>query len=331
MQVNDLISFISSFAGRPERAKDIEEPNLDYIEALIGMTASGTSNYLLSLQVPDRNQKPLTWLRKILKTELDSESVVARYGNLENQFPIILLFSRWLFGLDIFKKTEDAVGSIIFANKENIELYLWDSSQNLITFSSILGTNLFHALNLILPPLWIASADLTTESKSGPEVVVGAKREAVRGSAKQETSPSLDIKSLSILQTKLKELRTRLSQSISTIKVLKKRVQKIVKNSRDSSMNDESTGILEELQKIENETKLLQSIYSILEKLEAQLSDATSPDSIDSPLGPDDIQRIVAKLTELRELIDKIEIEMDALDSHANEIESLKFKRRTKG
>ncbi|TFG32058.1 hypothetical protein EU527_11045 [Candidatus Thorarchaeota archaeon] len=95
-------------------------------------------------------------------------------------------------------------------------------------------------------------------------------------------------------------------------------------------MKDANKDALEELQKIEQKTQIIGKLSERLEKLENQMREiAQSATSTSSSIDKNDFQKIVTKVTTLRELIDKIEIEIDQLDSRITDIESLRFKHRT--
>ena len=88
-------------------------------------------------------------------------------------------------------------------------------------------------------------------------------------------------------------------------------------------MGEHSDNALEELRRIEKDTKILEDISIRLREMDMQIETTVTS------LTPDEIQQIVGKMTALRNLIDKIEVEMGQLDSKVSDIESLKFKRRS--
>jgi hypothetical protein len=94
-------------------------------------------------------------------------------------------------------------------------------------------------------------------------------------------------------------------------------------------MSEHSENVIEELRRIEDETKILEYISTRLREMEKQIENTLFPDRANSILSSDEIQGIVSKMAALRELIDKIEVEIGQLDSRTTEIESLKFKRQT--
>lgn len=87
---------------------------------------------------------------------------------------------------------------------------------------------------------------------------------------------------------------------------------------------------MNEFDNTELRAKIIGTLSEHLENLEKRLKAITQSErKPSSSENKNDIQRIVAKITSLRELIDRIEIEIDQLDSRINNIESLRFKHRT--
>ena len=79
----------------------------------------------------------------------------------------------------------------------------------------------------------------------------------------------------------------------------------------------------------EDEARVLEELSGRLKKMERRLEDISSRRPNKPSIDAEHIQRIVAKISALRDLIDKVEVEMDQLDSRIGDIESLRFKRRT--
>jgi len=178
---------------------------------------------------------------------------------------------------------------------------------------------------------------VTEDKPKGPQVVIKKRKrkqsqiqERVR-SVERIVSDSVtpDSHSLTIVRTLLTEIINRLSPLISHIDVLEKRITKITKDTRKQSMSEHSENAIEEIRRIETETKILEDVSNRLRQMEKQIENITSSDPASSPLSSDEIQGIVSKMAVLRELIDKIEVEIDQLDSRVSDIESLIFKRQT--
>ncbi|RDE13868.1 MAG: hypothetical protein C4K48_07595 [Candidatus Thorarchaeota archaeon] len=94
-------------------------------------------------------------------------------------------------------------------------------------------------------------------------------------------------------------------------------------------MKSHSDEAIKELGRIEDETRILEELSERLKKMERQMEDISSKHSSTSSIDAEYIQVIVTKISALRDLIDKVEVEMDQLDSRIGDIESLRFKRRT--
>ncbi len=337
IQTHDLINIILRFLSEKTESKIDNDPNLDYIEELLADAANGYVSHLLALSLPSGKYKPIDWIRKILKTDLKSEAILAQFGNPHEIAPSVLLFSRWLLGLEIFKKTKNAIASIILVHDSHIVSFFWDSPQNLATFSIIDGFDIERVLGKYTLPLWYTSSDVIEDKPKGPQVVIEKRKrkqsqvqESVRSVDKTASNSVIpDSQSITIVRSLLTEILNRLSPLISHFDVLEKRVSKITKDTRKHSLSEHSENAIEELRRIEKETKILEDVSTRLRQMEKQIENITFSDSASTPLGSDEIQGIVSKMAALRELIDKIEVEIDQLDSRVAEIESLKFKHRT--
>ena len=331
IHTQDLINTVSRFISNKSEMKTDDDPNLDYIEELLSAAADGDVRHLLSVSLPVGKQKTASWIQKLLKTDLKSEAVLAQYGQPHQISSTILLVTRWLLGLDIFKKTKNAIASILFTLTSHIVLCFWDSRQGLASFAFIESVDTVQTLRKYVLPLWYTSEDVTEDKPKDPKVVIeksGKRKQPISPrSVSDSTSP--DIQSISILRTRLTELTNRLSQLSSLIGKIKKRTTRVIKDTRNQSMSEHSENAIEELRRIEDETKILEDVSKRLRQMKKQIENASSPGSTDSPLSPDEIQGIVSKMNALRELIDKIEVEIGQLDSRTTEIESLKFKRQT--
>ncbi|MHA1929849.1 MAG: hypothetical protein ACTSV2_14850 [Candidatus Thorarchaeota archaeon] len=328
----ELIRIITRFLSEKIQSTIDNDPNLDYIEELVTDAANGGVRHLLSLSFPSGKHKLTDWLRKILKSDLKSKSVLAQIGDHRKFSPSVLLLSRWLLGLDIFKKTKNAIASILLVQNSQIVLCFWDSPQNLATFAIIEGADIERVLRKYTLPLWYTSSDVgaTEAAPKGPKVVIETpKKKESQIKKRVSDSVTLDNQSISIVRTRLTELINRLSPLVSHLAVLEKRITKIIKDARFQSISEHSENVTEELRSIKNEAKIIEDISARLRKMEKQIDNVSSADSTSSPLGSDEIQGIVSRMSVLRELIDKIEVKTGQLDSRVTEIETLRFKRRT--
>lgn len=336
IQTPELLALVSRLLSEKNRPAS-NDPNLDYVEELVSDAASGDVTHLLSLSVHSGKQTPLSWIKKIMKTDLNSENVLAQSGDLQEISQPVLLCSRWLLGLDIFTKTKNAIASILLVRGGQITLYFWDASQKITTFAIFEGVILNTILWKYVHPLWY-TPDIHFEEKStGPTVVVetvktqkaSIQKEKSTAERKEFDSDSPGSQSITIVRTRLIEIDNRISPLVSHLHVLSKRIAKMTNDSRFQSMSENSESAIEELRRIEKETKILEDISIRLKELEKQLVTTASTDNSSSQLSSDEIQKIVSKMTALRNLIDKIDVEIGQLDIRVSDIESLKFKRRT--
>jgi len=93
-------------------------------------------------------------------------------------------------------------------------------------------------------------------------------------------------------------------------------------------VKNHSDEAIKKLSRIEDETRILEELSERLKKMERQIEDISSKQWSKSLTDPEYIQRTVTKISALRDLIDRVEAEMDQLDSRIGDIESLRFKRR---
>jgi hypothetical protein len=299
-----------------------EDPNLDYVDELLSEVANGNVTHLLSLSLNPGKQKMVSWIQKILKTDLSSEVVIAKSGNLQEFSSTILIFSRWLLGLDLFKNTENAISTILLMRSNEILLCFWNSSQKIATFAAVEGLSLAVVLRKFVLPLWFTSNDMLSNEIIGPKVVIERSRAHPPIAQKIHSLTSSDLQSISIIRTRLLDLNTQLASLVAHVLGIEKRIYALTKNTRFQSMSEHTNNAIEELRRIEKDTKILEDISARLQLMEGQLEKAGSS------LTPDEIQQIVSKMTQLRSLIEKIEVEMNQLDSRVSDIESLKFKSR---
>jgi uncharacterized phage infection (PIP) family protein YhgE len=85
----------------------------------------------------------------------------------------------------------------------------------------------------------------------------------------------------------------------------------------------------DELNLTNKKPQTLERLVGRLGVLETQIQGLTLLQSMNSSLSAENIQEVVTKISALRSLIDKIEVEMEQLNSRINDIESLRFKSRS--
>ncbi|MDH4212855.1 MAG: hypothetical protein OEV85_02940 [Candidatus Thorarchaeota archaeon] len=88
--------------------------------------------------------------------------------------------------------------------------------------------------------------------------------------------------------------------------------------------------IVDELKRIEKNPQILETLSNRLGMVESKIEEVTLSKSMKSSFNAENIQEIVSKISALRDLIDKIEVEIEQLNSRINEIETLRFKHRSR-
>ncbi len=95
-------------------------------------------------------------------------------------------------------------------------------------------------------------------------------------------------------------------------------------------MKDSATDTTQESEEIKQQMQVISKLTERLDKLEEQIKAISQASPTHSSSQTFDyFQKIIMKITSLRELIDKVEIEIDQLNSRMDGIESLRFKHRT--
>jgi outer membrane murein-binding lipoprotein Lpp len=95
-------------------------------------------------------------------------------------------------------------------------------------------------------------------------------------------------------------------------------------------MSNHQDDTLRELKRIEEDTHLLQDLSSQLEKLEQKIETLSLATRTEASMNAEGIQEISTKISTLSALIDKIEVEISHLNSRIDDIESLRFKHRSR-
>jgi hypothetical protein len=190
------------------------EVDLDYIERLTADTASGVVQNLLSLDIKQDKMNVADWIRDAVKNAGASKKVISCYGNLGDLSKTGLLFSRWLAGLELFKKTKENLAAIFMTFDDRIDSCLWDTRQNIATFASLRGINLEEAIDRYLSPMWASPEDLKIKEKKTPEVVIGKQtrpQQALQKSTTESHGQSASV-SLSQIRTRIDALEVKVQQ-----------------------------------------------------------------------------------------------------------------------
>jgi methyl-accepting chemotaxis protein len=94
-------------------------------------------------------------------------------------------------------------------------------------------------------------------------------------------------------------------------------------------MSHRSDDTLGDLKRMERDKRILEQLFDRLSVLESRMEKLSNRKSTGSSRSTENVQEIVSKISALRDMIDKIEVEMEQLDSRINDIESLRFKHRS--
>jgi hypothetical protein len=128
-----------------------------------------------------------------------------------------LLFSRWLTGLELFRKTKENLAAIYMMFDDQIDSCLWDARQNIATFASLRGINFEEAIDRYLSPMWASPEDLKIRAPKKPEVVVGRQSKTQQESQKSaiETHGQSASVLLSQIKTRIDALEVKVQQMTS--------------------------------------------------------------------------------------------------------------------
>jgi uncharacterized coiled-coil protein SlyX len=78
------------------------------------------------------------------------------------------------------------------------------------------------------------------------------------------------------------------------------------------------------------DSRVLQALSSRLRELEQKIEAATAVGTAAVSIRAEDIQEISAKITTLTTIIDRVEVEISQLNSRIDDIESLRFRHRSR-
>ncbi len=319
IKVSELLGIVGQILAGRNDSND-EDVNLDYIEQLISDSASGIVTNLLSISLESTKSKPTTLIKKVLKTDLSSKIILAKSGNPLKISPPIPLLTRWLIGLELFRKTKDAISSLLLVRDSEVFVYLWDSVLQVATFATIEGLSPELILNRYLSPLWFTPTEV---SKTGPKVIIEEPKMEPQSTHKSPASTVIDSQSISIVRTRLVELISRFSPLLSKVSHNSTRLGKLLKDGRLEVVDELPYDAIHELRRMEEDTKIISSISTKLWEIEKEFEKGNVS------LSSNELQHIVSKMASIRAIIDRIEIELSQLDTKSSEIESLNFKRRT--
>ena len=207
----EIIRTVMRHAFGHDRTTRMSEPDLDYIEQLKADVSTGSVLNLLSLRVRTGKQNISEWFRDAIKNVETSKEVIAYAGELVHLSRYALLFSRWITSLELSKKNEDNIATILMKFDDRIESCLWDSPQNLATFATIVGPDIELTANKYISSIWTGSEDFSEPRLRTPEVVIGTEKKSKTALKKLKTEPSqqVDTNSLSDISKRIEALENR--------------------------------------------------------------------------------------------------------------------------
>ncbi|MBN2228836.1 MAG: hypothetical protein JW779_04510 [Candidatus Thorarchaeota archaeon] len=263
MSQSEIIRIISKHVLGNDKAPSNIESKLDYVEQLNTDAVHGNIEAFLSLRLPSPKKSVNEWIRSSVNGINDPSEVIAYHGDLDELSSIALLFSRWLTSLDAFKKIRKGIAAIFLKYGNKIESCFWDIPQNLATFVISNEMNLERYVNEYALALWSKSSDIVDIKSMKPEVVVEERKsldgrlhtiidelnrrlttfsptelrnrietlesrlDLLEQDIKSKDSP--EIRSISVVKTRLEMTTDRLEQLLSRLSALEERIKKVSK------------------------------------------------------------------------------------------------------
>jgi hypothetical protein len=173
------ITDIANIIARHLLSRDVRgtsgELDLDYIERLNDDAGSGLVKAHLSLKIESDRMNVVDWIRDAVRNAEKSKSVISSHGELDSLSTIGLLFSRWLTGLELFKKTKENLAAFLVMSDDWMDACLWDTHLRVATFASLNEKNLEKAIDRYLSSMWASPNDLQSKDARAPEVEIGGK------------------------------------------------------------------------------------------------------------------------------------------------------------
>jgi len=219
-----------------------DEPNLDYVEQLQMDTSKGEVSEMIVLSLPKKQVKVSEWMKETLLSP-SSDSIEVQHGSSNTIPRFAALVTRWLTGLELFKKTPNPIAALIFVGKKSMEVCLWDQPQRKTVFATFNVHTLEVLSSSYLTPLWLVPGESVTAPKPTRQVTVETSKTATKPLKPSPiSSSSIDAeKRLAHLSKRLESVEFQLQSS-----------------SRDPDSSTADTGILEVLQ-----TRLSENIERI--------------------------------------------------------------------
>lgn len=251
---HEIIRFLVENVLGMNLSKSFEEPNLDYIEQLVMDNSKGSIDDTIVLTLPKKQVKISDWLKESLLSP-SSENVELQYGNSNALSKFAALMTRWLTGLELFKKTSNGIAALVFLGDKSTNVCLWDQPQRKAVFSTFKINSLEELSQNYLLPLWLVPGERVATSQQKREVTVETRR--ISGTNSSVLTPTkaaeerlaLISKRLDSIELQLKAstdgsntsvkdsgsldvLQTRLSENIERIDALSRRLAELEKRIR---------------------------------------------------------------------------------------------------
>lgn len=246
-------------------SKQLEEPNLDYVEQLRMDAAERIVIDALVLSLPKEVGKISEWIKATLQ-EKSSDSMLLRHGTSKDLVVFSALLTRWVTGLELFREMRSAIAACVFVKNDHMDVCFWDSSQRIASFATIASVNIQEIFRKYLVPLWMVPGDSLKPLPKKREVVVEPRtsdRKKVSDERKVTRSDDMD-KTVEILRRRLDDVS--ISGLEARLDTLETQVQK------GSSSSGLGKGSLDALQsRMSDNIDRIESLSKRLAELEKRI------------------------------------------------------------
>lgn len=234
------------------------DSDLDYVEQLKMDASVGDVQNLLTLKTPAAKQNITEWIHESINSVNDTEGVIAAAGNLKRLSKFAILFSRWLTGLDLFKRDENNLAATLLMYNDRTEFCLWDTPQKLASFFTMKRNDAKDMIRRYLTSMWSGSEDLAISYAHSPKVVVGKKVKSQNDEQKSRNKATQQLD-----HTLLRQIKTR-------VETMEARLQDIENTPRDKTVNfDQSMFLIQN--KLVDTVDRLESLVVQLSELEERI------------------------------------------------------------
>jgi hypothetical protein len=217
---NEIITILLQNALGIKKPFHFEEPNLDYIEQLRMDSAEGMVGEMTALSLPTNYDKISNWIKEVLLNP-SSESYEIQHGS-SNRIPkFAALVTRWLVGLELFKRTSNRIAALLFLGSTSLDACFWDEPQRKAVYVTFLQKDLMSLSEKYLTALWLVPGESLTKPQRHREVTVGppkvaASNEKIALPKKQDLVTITDIESVLITLTKRVDSLESILNSLNT-------------------------------------------------------------------------------------------------------------------